>query len=165
MGIVIAETPLNGSLEMGLRVSAVLTAAFPHSLDVSRLVLLDHAVLHSGDLGGPASIHPDLPIKSGELGIKREWISRGLDFACRVGLAEGLPTAQGIEFRASEDAPGLLSLMTSQYYVALAERTNWAVDYFADLNDEALRAHMSEVFGHRSEEFDQADSDQSLGAP
>ncbi|MGL5824044.1 MAG: ABC-three component system middle component 2, partial [Nocardioides sp.] len=60
-------TPLNGPLEVAVRVLMVLVEAFPEHLDLNRLVLLDHGLLHSADLGGPESLHPPVPIRAGEL--------------------------------------------------------------------------------------------------
>ncbi|MFD5864653.1 ABC-three component system middle component 2 [Agromyces sp. NPDC127015] len=145
-------------MEIGVRVSALLTAAFPSHLDIARLVLLDHALLHTADLGGPPSLHPELPLRSGELGMKRSLISDGVEFACRVGLAEVHATAGGIEFRASENAPGFLSLLTADYYVELAQRANWVCDTFSEASDLELRSRIAELLGDRSEEFSAADA-------
>lgn len=151
------NSPLNGALEIGVRVSALLTAAFPSHLDIARMVLLDHALLHTANLGGPPSLHPELPLRSGELGMKRSLISDGVEFACRVGLAEVYSTASGIEFRASESAPGFLALLKATYYVELAQRAQWVCDTFAETSDPQLRSHMAELLGDRSEEFSSAD--------
>jgi hypothetical protein len=63
----------------------ILTEAFLEHLDVNRLVLLDHSVLHTADLGGPESLHPPLPIRAGELGVKRTTIEQGLQVMLRAG--------------------------------------------------------------------------------
>ena len=152
-GCVELSSSLNGSLEIGVRVSALLTAAFPSRLDIARLVLLDHALLHTADLGGPSSLHPELPLRSGELGMKRSLISEGVEFACRVGLAELHATPDGIEFRASESAPGFLALLKADYYVELAQRAEWVCGAFSDTPDPQLRSHIAKVLGDRSEEF------------
>lgn len=47
--------PLNSPLEMGVRALMLLDEALPSPLDLRRLVLLDHGLLHSADLGGPAN--------------------------------------------------------------------------------------------------------------
>ena len=60
------KTPLNSPLEVGIRVLMLLAEAFPAGLDLNDLVLLDHGLLHSADLGGPESLHPPLPIRAGE---------------------------------------------------------------------------------------------------
>ncbi|MET3453022.1 ABC-three component system middle component 2 [Curtobacterium sp. 1544] len=150
-------SPLNGALEIGVRVSAILTACFPSNVDVARLVLLDHALLHTADLGGPPSLHPELPLRSGELGMKRSLITDGVEFACRVGLAEVQATASGIEFRASENAPGFLGLLKAAYFADLVERAEWVCNTFSGTSDPELRSEIAEILGDRSEEFDATD--------
>lgn len=150
------NSPLNGALEMGLRVGALLTAAYPFGVDIARLVLLDHALLHTSDLGGPPSLHPELPLRSGELGMKRSLINDGVEFACRAGLAEIHASENGIEFRASESAPGFLALLEATYYAELAERAKWVCETFAKTPDPELRSHIAETLGERSEEFSSA---------
>lgn len=148
------RTALNGRLEVGLRVAMLLAATFPQSLDIGRLVLLDHAMLHSGDLGGPPSVHPDLPLRSGELGVKRAAIFRGAELACRLGLASMEPQPTGIEFSASEGAEGFLRLLEADYAKQLLDRASWAAGRFAEVDDDSMRAEMQAIFGHRSEEFE-----------
>jgi hypothetical protein len=89
--------------------------------------------------------------------MKRSLISDGVEFACRVGLAEVHATADGIAFRASENAPGFLSLLTAGYYVELAQRANWVCDTFSEASDLELRSQIAELLGDRSEEFSAAD--------
>jgi len=87
------SSPLNGPLEVAVRVLTVLTVAFPARLDLNRLVLLDHGLLHSADLGGPKSLHPPVPLRSGELGMKRERIQHGMEVLLRAELAHMEPSA------------------------------------------------------------------------
>lgn len=82
------KSPLNSPLEVGVRVLMLLSEAFPAHLDLNRLVLLDHGLLHSADIGGPESLHPPLPIRAGELGVKRRTIEDGLELMTRAGLAQ-----------------------------------------------------------------------------
>ncbi len=88
--------------------------------------------------------------------MKRSLISDGVDFACRVGLAELHATPDGIEFRVSESAPGLLALLKADYYVELAHRAEWVCDEFSSTSDDQLRSHIAEILGDRSEEFSSA---------
>ena len=81
------SNPLNSSLEVGMRVLMILVDAFPAHLDINRLVLLDHGLLHSADLDGPESLHPPIPVRVGELGVKRQHIEDGLHVMIRAGLA------------------------------------------------------------------------------
>lgn len=147
-------TPLNGPLEVAVRVLMLLVAAFPEQLDISRLVLLDHGLLHSADLGGPRSLHAPIPIRAGELGIKRGVVQGGVEVLIRCGLAEMETRSDGIRFRASEDAESFARLLETEYASALSSRASWVVNHFADLSDDEMRDAMRKVWGHWAEEFE-----------
>ena len=148
------RSPLNGPLEVAVRVLTVLLEAFPAQLDLNRLVLLDHGLLHSADLGGPVSLHPPVPLRSGELGVKRERIQGGVEVLLRAGLAHMAPTSEGIHFWASERAAGFVRLLETQNAHALVERAAWVVEHFGQLSDAELRDAMRAASGHWSEEFE-----------
>lgn len=147
-------SPLNSSFEVGLRVLTLLVAVFPAHLDINRLVLLDHGLLHSADLDGPESLHPPIPVRVGELGVKRQLIEDGLYLMLQVGLAEMIAEDGGIEFRASDNAEGFFRLLESDYARALRERASWVVAKLGHVDDEGLRERMREVSLHWSEEFE-----------
>ncbi|MDA2809943.1 hypothetical protein O4J56_04775 [Nocardiopsis sp. RSe5-2] len=146
-------TPLNGPLEVAIRVLMVLVEAFPEHLDLNRLVLLDHGLLHSADLGGPESLHPPVPIRAGELGIKRELVQGGVEVLVRSGLAQMETGSDGIRFWASENAEGFARLLETEHACALSSRAAWVVNHFANLSDDAMRETMRTVSGHWAEEF------------
>lgn len=148
------SSPLNSPIEVGVRVLVLLTEAFPSHLDLNRLVLLDHGLLHSADLGGPHSLHPALPIRAGELAVKRRTIESGLQVMIRAGLAQMDSGEDGIEFYASEDAQGFVSLLTTNYAVALHDRAAWVITHFGELNEETLRREMRNASAHWSEELE-----------
>lgn len=149
------RTPLNSPVEVGVRVLVLLAETFPDHLDLNRLVLLDHGLLHSADLGGPESLHPALPIRTGELGVKRRTIESGLEVMIRAGLAQMDVGDDGIHFRASEDAEGFVNLLVTSYAGTLRDRASWVVNRFGSLDDAALRQEMRNVSAHWSEEFEQ----------
>jgi hypothetical protein len=133
----------------------LLSEAFPAHLDLNRLVLLDHGLLHSADIGGPESLHPPLPIRAGELGVKRRTIEDGLELMIRAGLAQMDVGEDGIRFRATEDAEGFVNLLATGYAAALHDRAFWVIGHFGTLEEAALRQAMRDVSAHWSEEFEQ----------
>jgi hypothetical protein len=155
------KTPLNSPLEVGVRMLMLLSEAFPAHLDLNRLVLLDHGLLHSADLGGPESLHPPLPIRAGEFGMKRTTIERGLEVMIRAGLAEMDVNENGIEFWASDSANGFLNILTTEYAAGLHSRASWVVDHFVDVSETAVRDQMQGIFENWSEEFGFTDSSPS----
>lgn len=151
------RSPLNSPLEIGVRVLMMLTEAYPERLDVTRLVLLDHCVIHSADLGGPESLHPALPLRAGELGVKRAAIEEGLRVMMGAKLVDMSTGDTGIEFVASETAYSFISVLSSEYAATLHDRVGWIFDKFPDLSEDALRAEMRSIFASWSEEFGPAD--------
>lgn len=147
-------SPLNGPLETAIRALTLLAEAYPRSLDLNQLVLLDHGLLHSEDLGGPPSLHPPVPIRSSELGVKRHQLTLGLEVLTRVGLAEMKAAAEGIHFTAAENAHPFLSLLETSHAHALAERASWVVARYRDHLDKGLRDSIREVSGRWAEEFE-----------
>lgn len=146
--------PLNTPLETGIRLLCVLSAAHPTALGISELVLLDHALLHSADLGGPPSLHPPLPSRVSELGIKRTTLELGIQVLLRTDLARLRGAPDGLRYEAGEGAGQFLSVMEAGYVRKLQERARWVVDTFGGLDDTALRIEMRTIFESWSEEFD-----------
>ena len=145
--------PLNSPLEVGLRILMVLKEAFPEHLDLNQLVLLDHSLLHSADLGGPESLHPPVPVRAGELGVRRQSIEAGLEVMIRAHLAHVGVGDHGIEFWAGEAADGFTELLETEYASQLSARASWVVQHFGVLDEQTLRTALSSVAQHWSEEF------------
>jgi hypothetical protein len=125
--------PLNSPVEVGIRTLVLLTQTFPRRMDVAQLVYMDHAMLHSGDLDdGPASLHPDLPVGPGELGMRRRLIEQGLVVLLRAGLAEITVTEDGLAYGATEESESFLGIMQSPYVHALKDRAAWLVAAYID---------------------------------
>jgi hypothetical protein len=152
------RNPLNSPLEVGVRVLMILTEAYPEHLDVNRLVLLDHGVLHSADLGGPESLHPALPVRAGELGVKRTAIEDGLQVMVRANLVEMATSDRGVEFVAGDNAYSFVSVLASDYATILHDRVDWILAHFPDLTEDVLRTEMRSIFSSWSEEFAQIDA-------
>jgi hypothetical protein len=139
-----------------MRTLFLLDRSRPESLDLARLVLLDYALLHSRDLGGPESLHPALPIRGGEVALKRSLIERGLRVLVRGGLVAVEAGPAGLGYRATDEGHGFLELLTSPYSERLREFADWTVRALADLSDEEIRSRMSDVIDRWSVEFDGA---------
>jgi hypothetical protein len=130
---------LNGPLEVGLRQLTLLNSAFPRALDLATLAALDHAVLHSADFGGPASLHPGVPHYRAEQAVKRELIEHGLQVMIRAGLINVRVSADGILYAASERAISFLKLLEASYVRDLKERADWVVSRYADDDQSAAQ--------------------------
>lgn len=150
--------PLNGPIEVGLRTLITLSANFPASLDLNRLVLFDYILLHSADLEGPESIHPAIPKRQGELGLKRYLIEHSLRVPVRAQLARIDATAGGLMYSATEEAEGFIASLTSDYAAKLSERARWVAENFGELEDADVKSQLRSIFEEWAEEFGSDDT-------
>lgn len=146
-------TTFNSPLEAGVRAVAILLPAYPDAYDLQRLVAFDHLIVHTGDIDGPESLHPRLPLRSTELLVRRKLVERGLLLMMSRGLVERIPDKNGISYTAGELAETFLSAITSPYLIALRERGEWVVRRFGDIDDDTLRETMNHFFGQWIDEF------------
>jgi hypothetical protein len=146
-------TTFNSPLEAGVRAVGILLPAYPQAYDLQRLVAFDYLVVHTGDIGGPQSLHPRLPLRSAELLVRRKLVERGLLLMMSQGLVERIIDTNGISYRAGELAETFLSTLTSPYLIALRERGDWVVNTFGNMDDDTLRQTMKHFFGQWIEEF------------
>ena len=145
--------PFNSPLETGLRSVCLLAAAFPTSFDLQRLVVFDYLVVHTGDLDGPESLHPKIPMRSAELLVRRGVVERGLLLMISRGLVERNVSDNGIFYRAGEFAEAFLSSLTTIYLTELQSRANWVVSNYGALSTSDLRVTITGVFDRWIEEF------------
>lgn len=146
--------PFNSPLETGLRSLTILEAAFPHRYDLQRLVELDYLVVHSADVGGPESLHAALPLRAGELLVRRQLIEKGLLLMMSKGLIERRVSPDGIEYAASDTASPYLASLTSAYTLRLRERAQWLVANFHGFSTDEIRALIRRFFQRWSSEFE-----------
>lgn len=152
----VSAHPFNSTLETGIRALVVLEAFHPRRCDLLEMTWLDHLVVHTGDLDGldgPASLHPDLPNRAGELLVRRQLVEKSLRLMQQVHLVDVFETAEGISFGASEDAPSYLDLLQAPYSVSLKERARWMADRFAALPAQEMRALIEERIGRWTADF------------
>jgi hypothetical protein len=117
----------NSPLEAGIRAVAILAAAYPRSFDLQRLIAFDHLLVHTGDVGGPASLHPPVPLRSAELLVRRKLIERALLLMMTRDLVSREVGLGGIRYTAGENAVPFLAAAQSDYVKALQERVREGV--------------------------------------
>jgi hypothetical protein len=143
----------NNPLESGIRAVGILTSAYPKSYDLQKLVIFDYLVVHTGDMGGPESLHAQLPLRSKELLVRRRLVEYGLLLMMSRNLIERKVDSTGFSYRAGELSETFLNSLTAPYLKALRDRAAWVVSKFGDMNDEALRATTRTFFDGWIEEF------------
>lgn len=143
----------NSPLEYGLRMLFVLAAYDDRRADLQRLISFDYLMVHSGDADGPASLHPAVPFRGGELLVKRNVLSIGLNRMFSRELIEKRFDTSGISYGATQLTVPFLGLLKSTYANQLRERAQWLVATFGNLDDRELDAFMSERVGRWGAEF------------
>jgi hypothetical protein len=144
----------NSPLETGVRSLILLAEAYPQSLDLQRILEYDYMMVHTGDFeNGPPSIHPALPLRSGELLVRRELIDRGLMLMISRALVVRQATEQGFMFHALDDAGPFLDSLTAEYIHDLRSRASWVVGRFGTTSDQEIRILLSQIYDQWSREF------------
>ncbi len=105
----------NSPLEAGIRAVVVLEHLRPQKVDLAEMVLFDHVVVHTADLGGPPSLHPDLPGRKGELLVRRRLVEKSLDLMRRCHLIDQESADEGFLFVASDEAAAYVEVLESPY--------------------------------------------------
>ncbi|MCB0623036.1 MAG: hypothetical protein KDC43_03720 [Saprospiraceae bacterium] len=148
-----AILPFNTPFETGLRSLGILSASYPVAFDLQRLVAFDHLVVHTGDIGGPDSLHPDVPLRSAELLVRRGLVERGLLVMTGRGLIERVTDPSGFLYRAGEFSATFIGSLASPYLSALRDRASWVVERYGGLDDQEFRETMSRYFDQWIEQF------------
>jgi hypothetical protein len=148
-----AVQTFNSPIETGMRALILLATAYPVQFDLQRLLEYDYMMVHTGDVDGPPSIHPALPLRSGELLVRRQLIERGLMLMISRGLVSRHATEDGFMYQAEDDAGPFLDSLNAEYLNDLKNRAEWVVDRFRDMSDQEIRFMLTRVYDQWSREF------------
>ena len=150
-----AETiqTFNSPIETGMRALILLAESYPEQLDLQRILEFDYIMVHTSDVDGPPSIHPALPLRSGELLVRRQLIERGLMLLISRGLISRHATPDGFMYRAEDDAGPFIDALSAEYLDDLKNRAVWVVDRFGEMSDHDIRIMLSTVYDQWSREF------------
>lgn len=143
----------NSPLETGVRALVILNAAYPLSFDLTKLTWLDHLVVHTGDIDGPTSLHPNLPQRSGEILVRRRLIEEGVTLMRRLHLITTSPNENGIAYQATDEAYPLIELMQTSYASELKNRAEWLVEKVRSLGEDSFHKLIADKLGRWSIEF------------
>ena len=146
-------TVFNSALETGVRSLVILAANFPDAFDLQRLVDFDYLVVHSGDVDGPESLHPPLPMREGELLVRRKIIESGLSLMMSRGLITRIAGAQGIVYQASDYAKPFVDSLATPYMRSLIDRANWVATTFGEMDTAEIHHLISSFFDKWTTQF------------
>ena len=150
----------NSPLEAGIRSVGLLVASYPKCFDIQQLVVFDYLVVHTGDINGPESLHPQIPLRSTELLVRRKLVENGLLLMMSRKLVVRQACSEGILYQAGEMAETFMLCLTSPYLLELKKRSIWVINHFGYMNYDHLKKIIREFFNHWVEEFQ--DVQQSL---
>lgn len=148
-----AVQTFNSPIETGVRALILLAESYPDQLDLQRILEFDYILVHTGDVDGPPSIHPALPLRSGELLVRRQLIERGLMLMISRGLITRHATPNGFVYQAEDGAGPFLDSLTADYLHDLQDRAVWVVERFSRMSDHEIRVMLSQVYDQWSREF------------
>lgn len=148
-----ASDLFNSPLEAGIRAVTVLEKVRPIALDLAEMVLLDHAVVHSADLNGPPSLHPELPGRKGELLVRRRLIEASLNLMRGFHLVDLTVSDAGLFYRASEEAAGYVELLESEYSERLKTCAAWIADEIGTKGKDAFLGEIRTRLGDWTSAF------------
>jgi hypothetical protein len=143
----------NSPLETGVRAVVLLDAAYPATFDIAKLTWCDHLVVHTADINGPVSLHPDIPQRTGELLVRRRLVEEGVNLMRRLHMIDAIVGAGGIQFQASEEASAFVEALRTEYARALKERAAWLAVYLSRTTDMDLAQLIAERIGRWAVEF------------
>lgn len=137
----------NSPFELGIRMVYLLTSLMPRGADLQKLVLLDYAIVYSGDLDEPESLHTPVPYRGGELLSRRELIEQGLYLMSTRGLIDARMDETGITYIAGPAALTMVGSLTSKYFLNLEHRCKWASIHFGESESDELTTNFAQK-GH-----------------
>lgn len=115
----------NTAMESSVR-SLVVLDKIAEAVDLDLLVLYDYFLVHSADYpGGPPSLHPPVPHRSGELLVRRDLVRAGLDYARKKGLVELCFAEDGVRYKATNIAQPFLNYFSTKYFLVVSKRAQW----------------------------------------
>ncbi len=148
----------NSALETGVRAVINLEANFPVTLSLERLVELDHLVVHVSDVGGPISLHPDIPKRATEMIVRRGIVERGLLLMESRGLVTRELSDNGIRYKAGEEAANFVSWLRTDYSSRLKEAARYLADLLAQIGDSEFDHLVAQQFERWALEFQPIES-------
>lgn len=143
----------NSPLETGVRSVVLLNTAYPRAFDLKELTWLDHLVVHTGDISGPESLHPNVPHRDGELLVRRSLVEQGITLMRSLHMIEAKYGSCGIVYAALDQAGPFVSLIRTDYGRALKARAAWLIGYLSERGEEHLHEVITQKIGRWAVEF------------
>ena len=147
------STPFNGPVESGLRSLFILAAIHPETCTLQELIYFDYLLVHSGDAGGPPSIHPPVPHRGGEWMVRRHFVQHGVAVCIARELVTKHFTTDGIKYGASHLGCSIIRYFETEYAKELALRAAWIKATMLPLGEQKLQQFFLSGIGRWGTEF------------
>lgn len=147
----------NSLLETGIRAVIVLEHLRPVGVDLQEMVLFDHVVVHTGDHGGPPSLHAAVPERKGELLVRRRLVEQSLRLMRQCHLVAEAHDANGISYRASDEAAAYVELLETPYSERLKRCSAWIREEVELHTKDGFRERLRARIGDWAEAFNVAE--------
>jgi hypothetical protein len=134
----------NTPIESGVRSLCLLATAFPEAVSIDRLVVLDHVIVHTGDFGGPDSLHPPSPLRVAEPLVRRELVRRGLLLFKSRGLVCEIVCDRGLLWQAADPADPFLECFATDYNTQLRTCAHWTWKRFGAFSETDLSRYFGD---------------------
>jgi hypothetical protein len=125
----------NNHVELGARLTLLLTVLDERRLDLDQLIFFDYVALYSSEFAGPDNIHPAVPNHIAEILYRRECLSNALNLFVTKGLISVTATPSGYFYKASKHAVHFAAALQSKYYKKLWGSLLWIDQNFEKLDN------------------------------
>lgn len=149
----IGSPSFNSPLEAAIRAIVILTEIYPRKLDLQEMVTLDHLIVHTEDINGPQSLHPQLPLRNAEILVRRKIVEQGLFLLISKKLVSRAVDNEGIYYEANDYAAPFIASLESTYIAKLTERATWINNNLLQLDKRSFRSLIDKFFGKWTHEF------------
>lgn len=92
-------------------------------------------------------MHPDVPNHRSEITVKRDLLEHGLQVMVRARLVALRMEPEGIAYVATDNAPGFVDLLESEYMQELKLRAQWVLEAFGQIEAATLRSLITNLGG------------------
>ncbi len=153
----LAPKLFNSELEAGLRAVIILNAFIPRSLDLNDLALFDYFVVHTHDVGGPESVHPEISSRAGEYLVRRRVVEGGLKLMHRAHLVKIKSGNEGVTFESADETSAMLDLMCAPYNEKLKICARWLAQQSTAVPSGVFENYLRSKIGRWELQFNSSD--------
>ena len=124
----------NTPLEIGTRISMLLSCINPVELDLEQIIFLDYVLVYSKEFSGPGNLHPVVPNHVAEIAYRRTLIPESLELFISRGLLSKKISKKGLYYTSNEETLQFIGCLKSVYYNEMWINLFWIEENFKTLD-------------------------------